>query len=80
MRKLVAVALVVVCLPAVASAGEKKKEDVEHIEFKDADTLTTQHGLSEDMRVGARKMGVRTILVRPRLQFVIELLKTIENL
>jgi hypothetical protein len=78
MHKLL-VGLAVVCLPAVAFAGEKKAE-IEHYDFPDADKLVTQNLGSSEGKIGARGPAVRTILVRPRVQFVVELLKTIENL
>ncbi len=79
MRKLVAaVAVAIVSLPTLAFAGEKKPETTEHYVFTDPDKLVGGQGVPDGMRVGVHGVPVRTLLVRPRLQFVVEMLKSIE--
>ena len=56
-----------------------KKGEVESWVFPD-DSLLTVKPVSSDMLIGSRKGIVRTILTRPRTQFIPELLKTIEGL
>ena len=77
MRKLVA-AVAVVSLPSLAFAGDKKGEPTEHYVFTDPDKLEAGHGFADGMRIGAHGPPIRTLLVRPRLQFVVEMLKSIE--
>ncbi|MFI5299528.1 MAG: hypothetical protein ACHREM_15670 [Polyangiales bacterium] len=66
---------------SVASAADKKKagSDVEEMTFEDDKLLTSNLG-PDQAKIAGRPNPIRTILVRPRVTFVPEMLKSIENL
>ena len=76
----------ILALPSVASAqtdkpkttGDDGKLDI--MTFVDADKLVTSGSSASGMTITPGHHPVRILLVRPRLHFVPELIKTIENL
>jgi hypothetical protein len=79
----IAAAVGVMSLTSVAAAQDKaptsKADKMESWVFPD-DALLNTKPLGSEMSVVARGGIVRTILTRPRTQFIPELLKTIEGL
>jgi len=85
MKKLVlasivaAVSLVSFSALAQTDAKKVKATSIETYDFPD-DKLLNVKGETGGMTIGGDHRVVRVILARPRLHFVPELLKTIENL
>jgi hypothetical protein len=62
-----------------ALAADKKKAEIDKMDFNDEKLVDPN--LSPDQgSIMERPAPVRTVLVRPRVSFIAELLKTIENL
>jgi hypothetical protein len=78
-RTLVLTILGLLVLEGSALAAPKGQEP-EDIKFDDADKLTTSSLGPDEGKISTRSGPVRTILVRPRISFVPEMLKSIENL
>jgi len=76
-------AIGVLSMTSVAAAQEKaptdKSDKMDSWVFPDDKLLSTPNGTSE-MKIAVHAGVVRTILTRPRTQFIPELLKTIEGL
>jgi hypothetical protein len=71
----------VIGLEGLAAAEPVKKEgDMDIMNFVDADKLVTSGNTASGMTITPGHHPVRILLVRPRLHFVPELIKTIENL
>jgi hypothetical protein len=73
---------VVMGLSAVAfsaSAEPTKKDDSYGYEFKD-DILNADSKIANDVHIKVRKRASRELLQRPRLHFVPEMLKSVENM
>ena len=64
----------------VASAQTKDDGKMDIMNFVDADKLLTSGSSASGMTITPGHHPVRILLVRPRLHFVPELIKTIENL
>jgi hypothetical protein len=80
LRTLALIALSLFAFEGVASAADKKKgSDVEEMTFEDDKLLTSNLG-PDQAKIAGRPNPIRTILVRPRVTFVPEMLKSIENL
>jgi hypothetical protein len=79
----IAAAVGVMSVTSVAAAQDKaptsKADNLETWVFPD-DSLLSVKPLGSEMTIGVRGKIVRTILTRPRTQFIPELLKTIEGL
>lgn len=70
-----------VALEGMAAAQTKKDDGkMDIMNFIDADKLTTAGNTASGMTVTPGHHPVRILLVRPRLHFVPELIKSIENL
>lgn len=63
-----------------AAHADSNDKGTEVIDFPDADKLVTTNTGPDQAKIGGDHHPVRTILVRPRVSFVPELYKTIENL
>ena len=63
-----------------ASAQTKGDGKMDIMNFVDADKLVTSGSSASGMTITPGHHPVRILLVRPRLHFVPELIKTIENL
>lgn len=61
------------------AAAEQKTEDGYGYEFRDDSLLGKAVGAQTPM-IRLRKRGLRRTLIRPRVHFVAELLKSVENL
>jgi hypothetical protein len=83
MKKTITVGLAlftaVMVLPTLAAAEEKKEGRGYGYEFKD-DLLTTTAGGAAGAQIQVRPYRIRERLMRPRLQFVTEMVKSVENL
>jgi hypothetical protein len=71
---------VVTCSSAAFAQNDKKSDDVQIMDFKELDKLIAQNKLPGSATIGAGHGPIRVLLVRPRLTFVPELYKSIENL
>ena len=78
-RPLLVAAITLCGFEATASAAAPDPK-IEDIKFTDADKLTTSGLTADGMVVNGEPRKVRTILTRPRLTFVPELLVSIQNL
>jgi hypothetical protein len=77
-----AVALGALLASGTAAAQTNTKDDgkMDIMNFVDADKLVTSGNSASGMTITPGHHPVRILLVRPRLHFVPELIKTIENL
>jgi hypothetical protein len=79
MRGSILVAVVVLFGFEGSALAQTKEKTPEVIVFPDDELLTTPL-FPQDAKIGGGHPAIRVLLVRPRLHFVPELLKTIENL
>ncbi len=75
----VSLCLGICAMAETASADPTKKDDNYGYEFKD-DILNADHSIANGVRIMARPKGHRELLLRPRLHFVGEMLKSVENM
>ena len=69
----------VCAIAPTASADPPKKDDSYEYTFKDDKMLGDTLG-SVGAKVSVLKLGRRELLLRPRVQFVTEMLKSVENM
>jgi len=87
-KKLAAAALAAMCVfctnialaDGTSGYDEKQTGKDQTIEFKDADVLDARAMGEGDMRIRVMPQPKRVVLLRPRTQFVTELLKSVEAL
>jgi len=74
-----ALCLGICAVTETASADPTKKDDNYGYTFTD-DVLNADHSISNDMRISGRPRGHRERLLRPRVHFVAEMLKSVEHM
>ncbi|GAC1355307.1 MAG: hypothetical protein NVS3B10_13730 [Polyangiales bacterium] len=73
-------ASLVLTTAAHAQSGAKKEDATQVMVFPDADTLMSMTSFPSESKIGAGHGPIRVLLVRPRVSFVPEMYKSIENL
>lgn len=80
MKRLIALTLMFAVIFVSQSAyADKKKVDIDKLDFND-EKLVDPNLSADQASIMTRQAPVRTVLVRPRISFIAELVKTIENL
>lgn len=73
-------ASLVLTAAAHAQSGAAKDSSTQVMVFPDADTLMSMTIVPSESKIGAGHGPIRVLLVRPRVSFVPEMYKSIENL
>jgi len=73
------IGMLLVASEALAQDAKKKKEDGYGYEFGD-DPLNAGGFGPKDATIRVRPGPIRTTLIRPRTQFITEMLKSVENI
>ena len=76
----IVLASLVLATAAHAQSGAGKEGSTQVMVFPDADTLMSMTSIPTESKIGAGHGPIRVLLVRPRVSFVPEMYKSIENL